>query len=77
MAWGAVALDATAYPANSQTMTARLVAQILSDERMAESSCVRFKSVGVVVNYNTKQIASPAEATALLCAQPSLCSALK
>ena len=34
MAVGATGLDATAYPANNQTMTARVVAQILSDVRM-------------------------------------------
>ena len=35
MAVGAIGLDATAYPANNQTTTARLVAQNLSDVRMA------------------------------------------
>jgi hypothetical protein len=35
MAVGAIDLDATAYPANNQTTTARLVAQILSAVRMA------------------------------------------
>jgi len=38
MALGATDLDATAYPAASQTMTASAVARTLSEERMFDPS---------------------------------------
>ena len=45
MAFCATGLDATAYPANIQTMTARTVAQNLSDCLMAATSSVSLHSV--------------------------------
>jgi hypothetical protein len=59
MALGDADLDATAKPANSQTMTARVMARIRSDDRMAVASVLSlFDLYGVVVNYNTKHNAS-------------------
>jgi hypothetical protein len=45
MAVGAAGLDATAYPANTQTMTASVVAQNLSDVRMVNPSSSSLKPV--------------------------------
>ena len=58
MAVDAPGPDATAYPASSQTTTARLVAQNLSDVRMACPSYLSKYNDGVIVNYNTNSFAS-------------------